>query len=103
MISSCNKFLSVIILLAAGFIASPAGANDSSAAIGLGGLELRQSDEISLDQEELRISRLIIEGEEPLTMASLCMTGARRISPTQVEFRKQNFKPDRDLDVLLVY
>jgi len=55
--SSCNKFLSVIIFLTAAVIASPAGANDSSAAIGLGGLELRHSDEIRLDEEELRISR----------------------------------------------
>lgn len=47
--------------------------------------------------------RLVIDSEDPLTMASLCMPGFRRISPTQVEFHERNFKPDRDLDVLFVH
>ena len=36
---------------------TPAMANDSSAAIGLGGLELKQSDAISMDSEDLFLSR----------------------------------------------
>lgn len=45
------------LALAASAFASPAHANDSSAAIGIGGLELKQSDAISMDSEDLYLSR----------------------------------------------
>jgi Domain of unknown function (DUF4424) len=53
-----NVFMKKIILLASLFaLASPTVANDSSAAIGLGGLELTRNDAISMDSEELFLSR----------------------------------------------
>jgi hypothetical protein len=48
-------------LIAAAFLAAPAAkANDSSAAIGLGGLELTQNDAISMDSEDLFLSRELV-------------------------------------------
>jgi hypothetical protein len=49
-----------IALLALGALAAPATANDSSAAIGLGGLELTQNDAISMDREDLFLSRQLV-------------------------------------------
>ena len=49
-----------IALLAFGAIAAPTFANDSSAAIGLGGLELTRNDVISMDSEELFLSRQLV-------------------------------------------
>jgi hypothetical protein len=46
----------VVIALAAALLSSHASANDSSAAIGLGGLELTQNDAISMDSEDLYLS-----------------------------------------------
>jgi hypothetical protein len=51
-----QKTMLSLALAASGF-ASPAHANDSSAAIGIGGLELKQSDAISMDSEDLYLSR----------------------------------------------
>jgi Domain of unknown function (DUF4424) len=45
------------MFVAAVFATASAQANDSSSAIGLGGLELRQNDVISLDSEDLFLSR----------------------------------------------
>lgn len=52
---SMKKFL-VPLALMSSILAMPAAANDSSAAIGLGGLELRQNDAISMDSEDLYLS-----------------------------------------------
>lgn len=49
-----KRFIATIALLA---ITPSTSANDSSAAIGVGGLELRQNDAISMDSEDLFISR----------------------------------------------
>ena len=49
-----------IALLALGAIAAPSFANDSSAAIGLGGLELTHNDAISMDSEDLFLSRQLV-------------------------------------------
>ncbi len=49
-----KRFVAAVSLLA---LSPDALANDSSAAIGLGGLELTQSDAISMDSEELLLSR----------------------------------------------
>ncbi len=46
-----------LFLAASLIVAIPSSANDSSAAVGLGGLVLTQSDAISMDSEELFISR----------------------------------------------
>lgn len=51
-----SRFLAAS-LLAAALLACPSSANDSSAAIGLGGLALTQNDAISMDSEDLYISR----------------------------------------------
>lgn len=53
-----KKFVFAIALTAlAATLAVPGSANDSSAAIGLGGLELKQNDAISMDSEDLFLSR----------------------------------------------
>ncbi|MBK7163591.1 MAG: DUF4424 family protein [Sphingomonadales bacterium] len=49
-----------IALLALGAAAAPSFANDSSAAIGLGGLELTRNDAISMDSEDLFLSRQLV-------------------------------------------
>lgn len=49
-----------IALLALGAAAIPSFANDSSAAIGLGGLELTRNDAISMDSEVLFLSRKLV-------------------------------------------
>lgn len=49
-----KKFLLGLALIA--LTSAPSAANDSSAAIGLGGLELRQNDAISMDSEDLFLS-----------------------------------------------
>lgn len=48
-----KRFIAAIFLLA---ITPSASANDSSAAIGVGGLELKQNDAISMDSEDLFLS-----------------------------------------------
>jgi hypothetical protein len=50
-----HKFIAALALAMA--LAAPSSANDSSAAIGLGGLELTRNDAISMDSEELFLSR----------------------------------------------
>lgn len=50
-----KKFIASLAL-ATSLLAIPASANDSSAAIGLGGLELKQNDAISMDSEDLFLS-----------------------------------------------
>ncbi|GAA0471542.1 DUF4424 domain-containing protein [Parasphingorhabdus litoris] len=57
-----SAVLSALFLLA---IAAPARANDSAAAVRLGGLELKQNDAISMDSEELFLSlkRVIVKYE----------------------------------------
>jgi Domain of unknown function (DUF4424) len=51
-----HRFLSRLVLIAAMSMPSIAGANDSSAELALGGLQLVRSDNISMDSEELFIS-----------------------------------------------
>ncbi|MEQ1597563.1 MAG: DUF4424 family protein [Casimicrobium sp.] len=52
-------FASALASLAT-ILAVPSSANDSSAAIGLGGLELTQNDAISMDSEDLFLSRALV-------------------------------------------
>lgn len=52
-----SRFLAATALFVATLVAPPSAANDSSAAIGLGGLVLTQNSAISMDSEDLYISR----------------------------------------------
>jgi Domain of unknown function (DUF4424) len=52
-----KKFVFALVLAA---LAMPSSANDSSASIGLGGLELTQNDAISMDSEDLFLSRDLV-------------------------------------------
>ncbi|HEX8365471.1 MAG TPA: DUF4424 domain-containing protein [Allosphingosinicella sp.] len=46
--------------------------------------------------------RLVVDKGRPENIVSFCGTGLRRISPTQFEMRRRNWRPDRDLAVLIV-
>jgi hypothetical protein len=55
-----SRFLAFAALAATSMLAAPSSANDSSAAIGLGGLELTQNDAVSMDSEDLFISKSLV-------------------------------------------
>jgi hypothetical protein len=46
--------------------------------------------------------RLVVDKGDARNLVSFCETGVRRIGPTQFEVRHQNWRPTRDLDVLIV-
>ncbi|TGX56217.1 DUF4424 domain-containing protein [Sphingomonas gei] len=46
--------------------------------------------------------RLVIDKGAPANLISFCADGVRKISPTQFEIRRTNWRPDRDLDILIV-
>ena len=46
--------------------------------------------------------RLVVDKGRPENIVSFCGEGVRRISPTQFEMRRTNWRPDRDLAVLIV-
>ena len=46
--------------------------------------------------------RLVVDKGNPRNLVSFCETGVRRISPTQFEVRHHNWRPTRDLHVLIV-
>ena len=46
--------------------------------------------------------RLVVDKGRPENIVSFCGSGVRRISPTQFEMRRRNWRPDRDLAVLIV-
>lgn len=46
--------------------------------------------------------RMVIDKGSPDAIVSFCGEGVRRISPTQFEVRHRNWRPDRDLAVLIV-
>ena len=46
--------------------------------------------------------RMVIDKGNPNAIVSFCGQGVRRISPTQFEVRHRNWRPDRDLAVLIV-
>lgn len=66
--------------LAAMLLAAPALANDSEAALGIGGIELRQNDAVSMDAEDLFISK----------------------DEVRVRYRFTN-RTDRDVEVLVTF
>lgn len=59
-----------VLALALSCLAMPSSANDSSAAIGLGGLELTQNDAISIDSEDLFLSRKLVRVKYRFTNTS---------------------------------
>jgi hypothetical protein len=46
--------------------------------------------------------RLVVDKGAPENIVSFCGAGLRRISPTRFEMRRRNWRPDRDLAVLIV-
>lgn len=46
--------------------------------------------------------RLVVDKGDARNLVSFCGQGLRRISPTQFEMVRENWRPDRDLDVLIV-
>jgi hypothetical protein len=45
--------------------------------------------------------RLVVDKGRPENLVSFCMSGVKKISPTQFEVRRTNFEPKGDLDVLI--
>ena len=50
----------------------------------------------------IRDFRLVVDKGRPDNIVSFCGTDVRRIGPTQFEMRRRNWRPDRDLAVLIV-
>jgi Domain of unknown function (DUF4424) len=46
--------------------------------------------------------RLIVDTGDPANLASLCMDGLRKVSPTRYEVRKTDFLPQADLHILIL-
>jgi len=46
--------------------------------------------------------RLVVDKGDPRNLVSFCGQGVRRIGPTQFEMRRRNWRPDRDLDILIL-
>jgi hypothetical protein len=46
--------------------------------------------------------RMVVDKGRPDAIVSFCGEGVRRLSPTQFEVRHRNWRPDRDLAVLIV-
>lgn len=50
----------------------------------------------------IRNFRLVVDKGDPGNIVSFCGTGVRKISPTQFEMRRTNWRPDYDLKVLII-
>ncbi|TQX85194.1 MULTISPECIES: DUF4424 domain-containing protein [Rhizobium] len=46
--------------------------------------------------------RLVVDKGDPKTLVSFCGDGVKKIGPTQFELKSQNYKPERDIDILLL-
>lgn len=46
--------------------------------------------------------RLVVDKGKPENLVSFCMSGVKKISPTQFEVRRKNFEPKGDLEILIV-
>ena len=46
--------------------------------------------------------RLVVDKGAPTNLVSFCGEGVRKISPTRFEIRRKNWRPDRDLRILIV-
>lgn len=47
--------------------------------------------------------RLVVDKGEPGNLVSFCAEGVRKISPTQFEVRHENWRPEADLNVLILH
>jgi len=47
--------------------------------------------------------RLVVDKGRPENLVSFCGQGVRRIGPTRFEMRRRNWRPTRDLDVLILH
>ena len=45
--------------------------------------------------------RLVVDKLDPAAIISFCGEGVRRISPTRFEIRRRNWRPTRDLHILI--
>jgi hypothetical protein len=45
---------------------------------------------------------LVVDKGVPDNLVSFCGEGVRKIGPTRFEIRRRNWRPDRDLKVLIV-
>ncbi|HEX2762234.1 MAG TPA: DUF4424 domain-containing protein [Allosphingosinicella sp.] len=50
----------------------------------------------------IRDFRLVVDKGSPANLVSFCGGGVRKISPTRFEMRRRNWRPDRDLRILIV-
>ena len=50
----------------------------------------------------IRDFRLVVDKGRPENLVSFCGEGVRQISPTRFEMRRRNWRPTRDLDVLIL-
>jgi len=46
--------------------------------------------------------RLVVDKGATENLVSFCATGVKKIGPTQFEVRRRNWKPDRDLNILIL-
>ena len=46
--------------------------------------------------------RLVVDKGDPSNLVSFCADGVKKIGPTEFEVRKKNFKPSKDLNVLIL-
>lgn len=46
--------------------------------------------------------RLVVDKGAPQNLVSFCLDGVKKIGPTQFEVRRKNWRPDRDLSILLL-
>jgi len=46
--------------------------------------------------------RLVVDKGSPRNLVSFCATGVKKIGPTQFEIRRTNWRPDKDLAILLL-
>lgn len=46
--------------------------------------------------------RLVVDKGDPRNLVSFCASGVRKIGPTQFEVVHDNWRPDRDLDILIL-
>ena len=50
----------------------------------------------------IRDFRLVVDKGDPRNLISFCGEGVRRIGATRFEIRRRNWRPDRDLDILVM-
>jgi hypothetical protein len=46
--------------------------------------------------------RLVVDKGSPKNLVSFCGSGVRKISPTQFEMQRTNWRPEKDLSILLL-